>query len=67
MLIDTGVGKTYAESIKPALVDLNAKGVRALEAVVITHLDRDHKRQSRWRRGESYGRYGRCGMLAHRP
>lgn len=42
MLIDTGVGKTYAESIKPALTDLIAKGVRALEVVVITHLDRDH-------------------------
>ena len=42
MLIDTGVGKTYAESIKPALIELIARGVKALEAEVITHLDRDH-------------------------
>jgi beta-lactamase superfamily II metal-dependent hydrolase len=42
MLIDGGVGKTYTESIKPALAALKAEGIRALETLVVTHLDRDH-------------------------
>lgn len=42
MLIDTGVGLTFAESIETALKELIAHGLRALEVVVITHLDRDH-------------------------
>ncbi len=42
MLIDCGVGKTYVESIRPALTALKAEGIHALEALVVTHLDRDH-------------------------
>lgn len=42
MLIDCGVGKTYVESIRPALMALKAEGINSLEALVITHLDRDH-------------------------
>jgi beta-lactamase superfamily II metal-dependent hydrolase len=42
VLIDGGVGKTYSESIRPALAALKAEGIKALEALVVTHLDRDH-------------------------
>lgn len=42
LLIDGGVGKTYGESIQPALEELRSQGVKALEALVVTHLDRDH-------------------------
>ncbi|MBB5206373.1 beta-lactamase superfamily II metal-dependent hydrolase [Inhella inkyongensis] len=42
LLIDGGVGKTYGESIQPAFAALREQGVQALEALVVTHLDRDH-------------------------
>lgn len=42
MLIDGGVRKTYTESIRPALAALKAEGIKALEVLVVTHLDRDH-------------------------
>lgn len=42
LLIDGGVGKTYGESIQPAFAELRAQGVQSLEALIVTHLDRDH-------------------------
>jgi beta-lactamase superfamily II metal-dependent hydrolase len=42
MLIDAGLGGTYAESIRPALARCRAQGIGQLELVVVTHLDRDH-------------------------
>ncbi len=42
LLIDGGVGKTYVESIQPAFAALREQGVQTLEALVVTHLDRDH-------------------------
>jgi beta-lactamase superfamily II metal-dependent hydrolase len=42
MLIDAGLGKTYAESLLPALAQCKSIGIRRLELVVVTHIDRDH-------------------------
>lgn len=42
LLIDGGVGKTYGESIQPTLAELRSQGVKTLEALIVTHLDRDH-------------------------
>ena len=42
MLIDAGLGKTYTESLRPALAQCRSLGIRRLELVVVTHIDRDH-------------------------
>jgi beta-lactamase superfamily II metal-dependent hydrolase len=42
LMIDAGVGKTYTESIAGALARCRSDGVRRLELLVVTHLDRDH-------------------------
>jgi beta-lactamase superfamily II metal-dependent hydrolase len=42
MLIDAGLGKTYTESLRPALAQCRNLGIRRLELVVVTHIDRDH-------------------------
>jgi beta-lactamase superfamily II metal-dependent hydrolase len=42
MLIDAGLAKTYTESLRPALARCRSLGIRRLELVVITHIDRDH-------------------------
>ena len=42
LMIDAGVGKTYAESIEAAFARCRSDGVKRLELIVVTHLDRDH-------------------------
>jgi len=42
ILIDAGLARTYAESLRPALAQCRSLGIRRLELVVITHIDRDH-------------------------
>lgn len=42
LMVDAGVGKTYTESIEAAFARCRSDGVRRLELLVVTHLDRDH-------------------------
>lgn len=42
MLVDGGLSKTYAESLRPAFAECRRLGIQRLELVVVTHIDRDH-------------------------